>query len=263
MPGDAIVFDGVSFSYGDAPFIEKLDLRLQAHCVTGVVGPNGCGKSTLLKLAGGLLAPSTGTVEVAGARLGGLGAKQRAKTVALLPQDTPAVAMSVGDLALSGRYAHRGFFQPFSEEDRAAAADALALTGADSLADRQVRSLSGGQRQRAYLAMLLAQNAPVLLLDEPTSALDIRAAHDMLALVRDVRGARGATAVIVMHDLDLAFRYCDRLVVMRAGDVVAHGPSADVIEGGSIERVFAVDVTRHESPAGSAYTFAPAGKAFR
>lgn len=260
MPGEALELRGVSFSYGDSPLFEGLDLAFEPGCVTGVVGPNGCGKSTLLKLAGGLLAPSAGEVVVLGRRLRDLKATDRARLVALLPQETPAVPMSVRDLVLSGRYANLGLLQVPKAADREASEHAISLAGVAAMADRPVRELSGGQRQRAYLAMLLAQQAPVMLLDEPTSALDIGAAHDTLSLVRELRSRREATVAAVMHDLDLALRYCDRVVVMEAGRVVAHDAASRIACAGALERVFRIELHGHDTPSGRAFTFHRAGQ---
>ena len=255
MSGEALVLRNVAFSYGEEPYIEGLDLAVEAGCVTGIIGPNGCGKSTLLKIAGGLAKPSRGEVEVLGKRLGALRHSERARMVSLLPQDTPSVSMSVRDLVLSGRYAHLGWMQVPAAADYQTVEQAMELVGIADLAGKPVRELSGGQRQRAYLAMLLAQQAPVMLLDEPKSALDIRSAHDMLSLIREVRSHEEATVVIVIHDLDLALRYCDRIVVIEEGEVVAHGAAPEIAQSGEVERVFQIALLRHETPAGDAFTF--------
>ena len=255
-----LVFDQMSFSYSKLPFIVELSCSMAASRITGIVGPNGCGKSTLLKLASGLLAPQDGTIGVRGRKLSSLNHAERARQVALMPQNVPDVYMSVRELVLSGRYSHQGLLQIPDAEDYRMADEALSAVGIDALALRSVHELSGGQRQRAYVAMMLAQEAPLMLLDEPTSALDIHAAHDVLQLIRSLRETRDATIVLVMHDLDLALRYCDTLMVMDAGSIVAQGTAEEMASSGVLERVFHIDIHHHRTPAGDSWSFFPARK---
>lgn len=253
----ALSFEGVSFSYGKAPFMRDLSFSVPCGEVTGIIGPNGCGKSTLLRLGVRLLAPHFGRVLVVGRDLASLSGRERARAVALLPQSLPATGMSVSALVACGRYAYRRMLAPPSDEDRKAIADSLARVGLDGEVDRHVDELSGGQRQRAYLAMVLAQNPRLLLLDEPTSALDIRASHEVLALVRALAGSGEQGVCMVVHDLDLALRYCDRIIVMDAGAIVAAGSPDEVAASGAIEHVFDVAIAAHQSLEGRSWTFFP------
>ncbi len=244
----------VSFAYGTRPVIGNLSLAIPAGKITGIVGPNGCGKSTLLKLIDGLLAPASGEVLVEGEPVASLSARERARRVALLPQVHRTPSMTVEALVMCGRYAHMGAFGRPSANDRAIVAEAMHTAGIEHMAARPARALSGGERQSAFIAMSLAQQAHALLLDEPTTYLDVRAAHDTMALLRRLNEERGLTAVMVLHDLDLALRTCDRIAIMDAGRVRTVDTPAGVLATGELERVFGVRIMQVETPNGPAYT---------
>ncbi len=252
----ALELRGVSFSYGRDSLFEGFDLSVDEGVFTGVLGPNGCGKSTALKLAAGLLAPRRGEALIGeGMRVATLPARDRALRMSYLPQRMPLPPMTVGELALCGRHAHRRLLAPLDARDERAAQAAMERAGVSHLRDRRVSELSGGQRQRAYLAMMLAQDALLMLLDEPTSALDVGAAHEVLSLVRSLVREEGRTVVAVLHDLDLALRYCDRIVVMDAGRVIFQGEPSDAAGHAALARAFGVSVAEHDAPEGPCYTF--------
>lgn len=255
----ALAMRGVRFSYGRAVVLEEFDLRVPAGILVGIVGPNGSGKSTVLKLAAGLASPSAGEVLLRDGAcvVGALAARERARQVSYLPQRMPLPTMTVGELAFCGRNAYRRLLAPVDARDVRAARAAMEEAGVLHLEGRPVRELSGGQRQRAYLAMLLAQDARLMLLDEPTSALDIGAAHETLALVRRVVREGGRTAVAVLHDLDLALRYCDEIAVMAQGGLLRQGTPSEVAESGLLEYAFGVCLVKHAAPDGPCYTFHP------
>lgn len=186
--------------YPGRPVVEDVDLTLPAGQVAAIVGPNGCGKSTLLRAIARLHRPESGTVHADGADIWSLGRRQAAHRVALLPQSPRAPeAVTVAGLVRYGRHPHQGLLRQWSREDEQAVRDALEATGTTDLAAERLDRLSGGQRQRCWLAMVLAQHTPVVLLDEPTSALDLGHAVDVLELVREV-AATGRTVVMVQHD---------------------------------------------------------------
>lgn len=265
----ALSYRDVSFSYADrggraagagaeAPrLIQGLSLDIPSGCVTGIVGPNGCGKSTLLKLADGLLRPSAGAVLVEGCDVFGMSARERAQRIAMLPQVHRTPSMTVRDLVMCGRYARMGAFGRASAEDERAVDDALSELGLGGIARKRARSLSGGERQRAFLAMVVAQEAGVLLLDEPTTYLDIHAAFETMDLARDLNRRRGVTVIAVIHDLDLALRSCDRLVVMCDGAVLAQGEADDAAVLAAVERAFDVDVLPVDTSRGRSYAAFP------
>lgn len=255
----ALTMRDVDFAYGRTPVLKGFNLGVSSGILMGVVGPNGSGKSTVLKLAAGLAAPAAGEVLLrdGSCAVGALSARERARQVSYLPQRMPLPNMTVEELALCGRHAHRRLLAPMDARDVRAAHTAMDEAGVLNLKGRPVRELSGGQRQRAYLAMLLSQDARLMLLDEPTSALDIGAAHEMLSLVRRVVRDGGRTAVAVLHDLDLALRYCDEIAVMAQGRLMGQGAPSNVAEGGLLEEAFRISVIRHAAPDGPCYTFHP------
>lgn len=242
----------LTLGYGGAPVLHELDLAIPAGAVTAVVGPNGCGKSTLVRALGRLLAPDAGRVLLDGADLAGLDTRAVARRLAVLPQHPVAPAViTVAELVARGRYPHRGWWRPAGPADRAAVAAALARTGMGELAGAEVAHLSGGQRQRAWIAMALAQEAATLLLDEPTNHLDPAHQVDVLELVAGLV-AEGGTAVVVLHDLGLAARWADELVVLEEGRVAAQGPPAEVLTEELIAGVFDLEARILHDPVSGA-----------
>jgi iron complex transport system ATP-binding protein len=203
------------------------------------VAPNGCGKSTLLRALGRLLKPSGGQVLLDGKRIDRIPTREVAKVLGLLPQaPTAPEGLTVGDLVARGRHPHQAWYRQWSADDEDAVAQALEWTGISDLAERPVDELSGGQRQRAWISMALAQGTDLLLLDEPTTFLDLVGQVDVLELVRRLHSEAGRTVVMVLHDLNLAARYADRLVAMREGRIVAAGEPAEVITEPLLAEVF-------------------------
>lgn len=230
----------VHVGYDDRPIIEGLDFDLPAHSFTVIIGPNACGKSTLLKALARLLKPSDGGVLLDGTDIFTLKTKDVAKRLGLLPQTSLAPeGIRVADLVARGRFPHQGMFDRWSEADERAVSAAMAATRVDALSSRFVDELSGGQRQRVWVAMALAQEAPVLLLDEPTTFLDISHQYELLELFRRLRG-EGRTLVAVLHDLNQAARFATHLVVMRDGEIVAQGEPGEVLTAELVEDVFSL-----------------------
>jgi iron complex transport system ATP-binding protein len=221
---------GVTLAYEKTTIFENLDLRIESGRVTTLIGANGSGKSTILKAFGRLLSPSAGTVEMHGTPVRSLPTKEVARRLAILPQKplTPS-ATSVRDLVARGRHPHQSLLRPWTAADSAIVDESLAATGLLDLADREAGSLSGGQLQRAWIALVLAQQSPIILLDEPTTFLDLSHQLDVLRLVRSINHEREATVVMVLHDLTLAGRYSDRLVVLGQGRVIADGSPWEVL----------------------------------
>ena len=244
----AIRLRGLTLGYGPAsapPIVADLDLDVPAGRVTAIIGANGCGKSTLLRGLTRQLAPRAGSIEVLGRDAARVSARDYARTVALLPQHPVAPeGMTVAQLVARGRHPHRGLLGGRAAGDDAAIASALERTDLVELAEREAGTLSGGQRQRAWLALVLAQQTPVVLLDEPTSYLDLSHQVEVLDLVRalpDPRGGGRATVVAVLHELNLAARSADHIVAMAAGRVVAQGTPGEVIVPEVLTEVFGLD----------------------
>jgi iron complex transport system ATP-binding protein len=250
---------GVTLAYERSVVFEGLDLSIDQGRVTTLIGANGSGKSTLLKAFGRLLAPTAGSVHLDGRPLRELPTKEIARRLAILPQKplTPT-ATTVRDLVSRGRHPHQSLFRPFTPHDTEVVDAALAATGLDDLADRDAGSLSGGQLQRAWIALVLAQEAPTILLDEPTTFLDLSHQLDVLELVRGINRERGATVVMVLHDLSLAGRYSDRLVVVGEGRVLADGTPWEVLTPQTLRDAFDLEALVVPDPASGTPLVVPA-----
>ena len=250
--------DALDVGYGDRSVLHGIDLDLPDGMVTAIVGPNGCGKSTLLKTLARVLAPTSGTVWLDGQSIHQLPTRQVARQVGLLPQSTIAPEqLTVADLVARGRYPHRGPFGRWTDADRQAVEDALTATATGDLHDRPVDELSGGQRQRVWIAMVLAQQTPVLLLDEPTTYLDLAHRLEVLRLLRRLNQQRHVTVVMVLHDLHEAARHADHLIAMADGRIVAQGPPASTVTPDLVRDVFGVHCTTVACPVTGAPLIVP------
>lgn len=222
--------------------IENLNLEVAPGRITMIIGANACGKSTLLGVLARLHAPLGGEVLLDEVDVASIPRRRFAQRVGLLPQHPIAPdGLTVGELVSRGRHPHRGVFERWSAADTTQVDDALRLTGVEALADRPVGDLSGGQRQRVWIAMALAQNPEILLLDEPTTFLDLSHQLEVLDLLVELNRAHGTTIVVVLHELNLAARYADDLVVMREGRIVAQGSPRDVLTAEVVSDAFALD----------------------
>lgn len=237
-PGVRLAARNLQLAYDQRVVARNLSVDIPDGGFTVIVGPNASGKSTLLKALSRTLRPQAGHVLLDGAPIESYRSKAVARELAMLPQSPIAPeAITVRDLVGRGRYPHQSLFAQWSAADERATRAALAATGVDDLADRFVAELSGGQRQRAWIAMVLAQEAALLLLDEPTTFLDIAHQYDVLDLCSRLH-AEGRTLVAVLHDLNQAARYATNLVVMDAGEIVAQGEPIDVLTADLVEEVF-------------------------
>ncbi|MEU4320441.1 ABC transporter ATP-binding protein [Nocardia fluminea] len=259
-PTHRLAADAVSLGYGDRVIVDELSLDIAPGVVTTVIGPNGCGKSTLLKSLGRLLRPSEGQVVLDGKAISSMKTKDVARVIGVLPQ-TPVApeGLTVADLVARGRHPHQSWLRQWSADDETEVAAALAQTGIADLADRTLDELSGGQRQRAWISMALAQGTDILLLDEPTTYLDLAHSLEVLDLVDRLHAEFGRTVVMVLHDLNLAIRYSDELVVMRAGAIVARGRPADIITAELLAEVFGLEATVLTDPVSGRPMIVPIG----
>lgn len=232
---------GARFAYGDRTVLDGVDLEVARGRLVGLLGPNGTGKSTLLRCTGGIARPAAGRFELDGVDLHDLGGRARARLMAYVPQSAHhPFAISVEGSVLLGRTPHLRV-RP-SPADRAVVAAALRQLGLEDLAHRPVTQLSGGQAQRVLVARALAQQPAVLLLDEPTSALDLRHQVEVLELLRRAVARDGIAGLVAIHDLNLAARYCDELVLLHDGRVLAAGPPADVVRAELVEAAYGLPV---------------------
>lgn len=249
---------GVSFAYGSREVLKNVDLQARHGEVLGLVGPNGSGKTTLLRTLYGSLEPSTGTVSLDHTELRRLTARQIAQTVSVVVQEYPGdLPLLVSDMVLLGRTPHRGMFSRGAELDEKVAAEALNRVGMLASAGKSFDELSGGERQRVLIARALAQQTTHLLLDEPTNHLDVRYQHEVLELVRDLARSNDHAVAVILHDLNLAATYCDRLLLLHQGQVVAAGTPSEVLVKGNIEPVYQIGVRRVELDDGFQLVFRP------
>lgn len=237
----ALAADTVTIGYTAHPVVERLSLTIAHGSVTALVGPNGSGKSTLLRGLARLLAISAGVMYLDGKALSTLPTSAVARQLAMLPQgpSTPP-GLTVAELVEQGRYPHAGPLRMLRHQDHTAIRDAMALTDTAQFATRSLESLSGGERQRAWIALALAQDTPILLLDEPTTFLDIGHQLEVLELVRRLNRERDMTIVLVLHDLNQAAHYADRMMVLNQGQIIADGPPAMVMTSALLSQVFGV-----------------------
>ena len=225
----ALSIRGLVVSFDGVTVVDGVDMEVAPGEFVGLVGPNGAGKSTLLRVVAGI-APHSGSVQIGGRPAHRMTRSERARAVALVPQ-RPVIppGIRVFDYVLLGRTPHIELLASESAADIAATRSSIESLDVDRFADRQLESLSGGEAQRVVLARALAQGSPLMLLDEPTNALDVGHAQRVLELVDDLRASCGVTVLAAIHDLTLAAQFCDRLVMMAEGGVVASGRPADVL----------------------------------
>ena len=252
--------EGVTVGYADRVVLDNLDVAIPTGVITTVIGPNGCGKSTLLRTLSRLLKPRQGTVLLDGHDIARLKTKDVAKRMGLLPQ-TPIApeGLTVADLVARGRHPHQSWVRQWSSDDADVVAKALHMTGVADLAHRPVDSLSGGQRQRVWISMTLAQGTDLLLLDEPTTYLDLAHAIDVIDLVDDLHES-GCTIVMVLHDLNLAVRYSDNLIVMKSGSIVAQGHPSQVITSALLLDTFGLQAKVIDDPVSERPLIVPIGR---
>ncbi|MCE0734109.1 ATP-binding cassette domain-containing protein [Halomonas sp. G15] len=242
---------GAGFAIADRPLLAATDLTLEGGRVHGLIGHNGSGKSTLLKLLARQQPVSRGELHFAGRPLSRWGQREFARRVAYLPQQLPATENLLGrELVAMGRYPWRGLLGRHTREDEAAIDRAIAATHTEAFADRLVDTLSGGERQRVWLAMLLAQGSDFLLLDEPLAALDIAHQVEVLALIRRLSQTLGLGVVIVLHDVNMAARYCDHLVALHGGRVLTRGTPAELMDEATLEAIYGIPMRVMAHPTG-------------
>lgn len=238
---------GIGARLGGTTILDGVNLHVAEGEFVGLVGPNGSGKSTLLRTLYRSLRPTAGAAFIGGDDVWALSARAAARRTAAVLQGSPVPdGVTAAELVALGRTPHHGLFDRDNDHDRDVVRDALDRADAADLAERVVGGLSGGERQRVLLALALAQDPRTLLLDEPTNHLDIRARFHLLDTIRGL----GLTTLAVLHDLDLAARTCDRIVVLDRGRIVAHGPVLDTLTPDVMRTVFGVNAETAPGPDG-------------
>ena len=229
----------ITIGYDKKTICEHLDLEVPESRFTAIIGPNACGKSTLLRALSRLLKPGRGEVLLDGRDIHARPAREVARRLGLLPQSSIAPdGITAAELVARGRFPHQKLIRQWSAADEDAVVAAMAATGVTEFSGELVDTLSGGQRQRVWVAMVLAQQTPIVLLDEPTTFLDIAHQIELLELCVRLNREQNTTMVAVLHDLNQAARYADHLVVMKAGAIVAQGDPREVMTAELVEEVF-------------------------
>ena len=231
----------LTLGYNGATIVPALTLDIDLGQITAVIGPNGCGKSTLLRGLLGLLPPRAGGVALDGRPLRRWNARALARRIAFLPQSPVAPeGLTVRQVVSHGRFAHQSLWASQTEQDRRIVAEALDLTGLSHLGDRLFSTLSGGERQRGWIALALAQRAAAVFLDEPTTFLDLGHQLEILDLLRQLNVERNIGIVMVLHDVNHAAAYADRIIAMREGRLVADGTGVEVVTASLMRDLFGV-----------------------
>ncbi|KPF42629.1 ABC transporter ATP-binding protein [Rhizobium sp. AAP43] len=237
------VVENIGLSIEGNAILSDVSLDFPAGEVVALVGHNGSGKSSLLKILARQLMPTVGSVNYGGRDLDLYHSREFARSVAYLPQDLGTGAeMTIRELVACGRYPWHGALGRFSDTDRSMVDAAISATHIERYADRVVGTLSGGERQRAWIAMLIAQDARCLLLDEPTAALDIAHQIEVLSLVRRLAHEAGRSVVIVLHDINMAARFCDRIHALKGGRVVASGKPGEILRPDTLNAIYGIDM---------------------
>ena len=241
--GISVETTGLGFAFGKRPVLHAIDLAVSPGEVVGLVGPNGSGKSTLIKTLCGVQPGYTGSARIDGREVRECPRVELARRLAVVPQEpTFSFPFTALEVVLMGRHPHLAGLAFESARDIELARDALDCCGVAHLASRTIHELSSGERQRVVFAKALAQEPGALLLDEPASFLDIRHQVELYEIVRDRAHDRGVTVLTVLHDLNLAAEYCDRIYLIREGAIEAHGPTAEVFTYANLTRVFETEV---------------------
>lgn len=236
--------NSIQFAYDQTrPTLQSISSTIETGKVTTIIGPNGSGKSTLLGIMSKNINPHSGQVILDGKALGAYKAKELAKKLAVVHQHNIAPSdMTVETLTSYGRIPHRDLFSTDSEEDAKAIEWALTCTNLHDKRKKTLDSLSGGERQRVWIAMALAQRTPYLFLDEPTTYLDIYYQYEILELIKQINEEQSISVVMVLHDINQAIRYSDRIIAMKNGEIIAQGAPRDMITADTIKDIYGIDV---------------------
>lgn len=245
---------GLSCGYrlnGRLSVLRQVDVSLFPGQMVALIGPNGAGKTTLLRALSRLLRPQAGRVLLKGRDIWELSARQAAQQIGRVPQ-TAAMAWpyTVEHVVQMGRFPHRHWLSPLNSRDGAIVEQALSRLELEPLRHRPVNTLSGGEQQRVLIARALAQEPGVLLLDEPIANLDINHQHQVLALIRELATSSHLAILLALHDLELAARYCDRLILLHLGQIWQAGPPAEVLDGNHLRTVFGIETQLYRDPLG-------------
>jgi iron complex transport system ATP-binding protein len=241
----------LSLSYGKTAVLNDVSFTVNRGEFFIIIGPNGSGKSSLIKSIAGIVKPQKGWIDISGRHLSDYGRKALARKVALVPQTAPVdFPFTVAETVLMGRAPHLGLLGLESESDLKIARQVMDFTGVAELADRKIEHLSGGERQRAFVARAVCQSSEIILLDEPTASLDLAYQARLMDLMEALKNDRGATIIMVSHDVNLAALYADRLLLLKNGRIMSQGRPTDVLTYETLEKVYGCTLLVDQSPLG-------------
>lgn len=244
-----IKIEGLHFSYGDKRVLKEINLYLTRGDFIGIIGPNGSGKSTFLKTLSGYLPADKGVIYLDNYLLNKVSNEDLARIMAVVPQDTNVdYNFKVYDLIMMGRRPYQNRWGMVSEQDREIVSEVMEMTDTQGFSQENINKLSGGERQRVIIARALAQEPDILLLDEPTASLDINYQGEIFDLLAKLNRYRGITIILVSHDLNLSGQYCDRLILLKDGQVYKTGIPTEVLRSETIAEVYQSDVIIEENP---------------
>ncbi len=246
----------ITGGYFGVPVVRNVSVRFLPGALNVIIGPNGCGKSTLMRIAAGQLAPQSGEAELDGSNFRLIGRRELAKRIAYLPQSRNVPEIAVENLVLHGRFPHLTYPRRYRKEDIVITQRTLEQMGIAELAEKRLDTLSGGERQKVYIAMMLAQNSDVIFLDEPTTYLDVGRQLEVMEILVSLK-REGKTLVVILHDLNLAMRYADRIFAMGSGELLYDGSTDRLFDCRLLEDVFGVKTGRADTDAGPQYYFTP------
>lgn len=243
MTSGLMKLENISFAYETAPVINDLSVAIREQDFIGLIGPNGSGKSTLLKIMGGIFKPDSGSVQFKESPITRINKKLFAQSVSWIPQDHPMVfPFKVSEIVLMGRHPYLSPLSFESSEDIEISRKAMETTMTSQFADRYFNEISGGEKQRVMIASALAQNPEMMLLDEPTAALDLKYQVQILKILKDLNTDHKMTLILAMHDLNLASKFCNRLILLDEGQIVRDGSPEQVLEKNILEQVYGVEI---------------------
>lgn len=239
----ALQLNNIFFSYRDTPVLKGISIDVEKSKFVSILGPNGSGKSTLLKTINNIYTPEQGSISIEGKNISLFKPKELAKKIALVPQDTIIdYDFTVKEIIMMGRHPYKGRFQRENEEDFRIVENVMKMTNTYEIKDRFITEISGGERQRVIIAKALAQDPSIILLDEPTSHLDINHQMDILNLLQKLNREKGTTIILVIHDINLAARYSDEIILIDEGIVIGAGKPEDVITLKNMEKAYNIKV---------------------
>lgn len=251
MTSPLLTAKNLTFGYGDSPILKNIFLTIESGEFIGLVGPNGSGKSTLLKLLSGILDAPAHTIYFKQEDIRRIPRKTLAQSIAWTPQEhNLAFSFKNSEVVLMGRHPHLSFFTLESENDFEIARKAMATTHTLPFADRYFNEISGGEKQRVLIASAIAQEPELMALDEPTSALDIKYQMQILEILRKLNKEKKTTIIVAMHDLHLASKFCNRLILLDSGKIVRDGSPDKALEPGILEKVYGINVKLYRDPNG-------------